>query len=59
MGTRTTRIRLTNAEFEGCAVLHFSDADYADNADFKGCAMFTASYPDGKKEIRVIRVIRV
>lgn len=29
------------------------------NADFKGCAMFTASYPDGKKEIRVIRVIRV
>ena len=54
-----TRIRRTNAEFEGCAVLHFLDADYADNADFKGCAMFTASYPDGKKEIRVIRVIRV
>ncbi|EIY32761.1 hypothetical protein HMPREF1062_02049 [Bacteroides cellulosilyticus CL02T12C19] len=23
------------------------------NADFKGCAIFTVSYPDGKKEIRV------
>ena len=53
MGTRTTRIRRTNADF------NLSDTDDTDNADFKGCAMFTASYPDGKKEIRVIRVIRV
>lgn len=59
MGTRTTRIRRTNAEFEGCAVLHFSDADYADNADLFFSIRIRCSKHSAAFKIRVIRVIRV
>ena len=44
MGTRTTRIRRTNADF------NLLDADDTDDADFKAALYIPAYHTEGKKE---------